>query len=424
MSLTTTMGLELTYVPEAVQIALNRGIKATPDQMEYNGERDLLDGFQRLLKLLCEAKKIPLYGYEGVKRDPGVVEVVTRPSRKLSTLLSVARRVTREANAIGLSDYEAYTGGGGCHIHTGIIGDTSEARRQYTGRMVAFIAQNPAFAWATLDIVDDINAKPITRERLTPDPGNNLYRERANMEELIRDQIRTIHSYSNDLHPHGHLSAFTRERIEHYHIREVARMWKTKKRLRDLNKKIAAMANGKTLMPVEDINWETISDKHHVVRVTAYGNHGTIEFRSFEMGEEAKLKRNIILANAICRYVEKQTYTEFDLLSVPKANDMRATKWSEARRQWLELLAKLGLDPRESRDETAQIARRWRAYRDSAGEFKRGDNPTAVDKPFERDEDDNDDFDSYAVVVSKRKIAASIDRYHRVANKRSMRGAR
>jgi hypothetical protein len=110
-----------------------------------------------------------------------------------------------------------------------------------------------------------------------------------------------------------------------------------------------------------------------MVRFTVYGEHGTVEFRCFEMGDEAKLKRNILLANAICRYVERWDITEYNPKDVMSGNTMRKIKWSAAKAGWLGMLAKLGLDAREYRAETAQLALRWRWSRAN------GQNPTAAD---------------------------------------------
>jgi hypothetical protein len=113
--------------------------------------------------------------------------------------------------------------------------------------------------------------------------------------------------------------------------------------------------------------------KDHMVRFTSYGVNGTVEFRCFEMGDEAKLKRNILLANAICRYVERWDITEYNPKDVMSGNTMRKIKWSAARAGWLGMLAKLGMDAREYRAETAQLALRWRWSRAN------GQNPTAAD---------------------------------------------
>lgn len=421
MSLTTTMGMELTYVPAAVQVAINRGAKFKPCEAEHNGETQLIKGYVSLLNSLVQAKKIPVYS--GAHHDPGVVEIATKPYAKLSTLLSVARRIGREATALGLSPKEVYSGGGGCHIHTGVIGATQDERAAYIKRMFVFMAQYPAFAWATSSTGDDINATPIPRQLIMGGTETDTQDTLIELENSFLMYQADIIRNTNALHM---ADSWAYDSDKRYHALNHERYTKNLNKIR--RKLAAARARAKvatsktpTVIPLETVTFD--GGKTYVIRSTYYGKQGTIEFRSFEMGSEAKLKRNIILANAICRYVEKQTYTTFDASTIMDAKQMHAMKWSEAKAQWLGLLVKLGLNPNEYREDTAQLAIRWRAYRPSLGEdYSQGSNPTGV-KP------DNYHETGESWVIRNRRETANratnhaVTRHARMLDKRSQRQA-
>lgn len=376
MSLTTTMGVELTWVPQALQIALDRG--AGFDPQEAPGESNLTNALAIIMRTLITAKNIPTYRNAYV--DPGCVEIATKPYKKLSSLLSVYRRLNREAVAIGLTPTAEYTGGGGAHIHTGIIGDTNAERDMYVKRMMLFAAMNPWMCWATLNVVDDINAKPISREMLVP-----VERESLSEQDLInrvQRRERNLIEGVNELHIANIWGDTERNRywrrIYENNVNDARTMLiSARKALHALRMRLKAETDGPTNhIPVSKICYG--GNKDHMVRHTRYGQNGTIEFRSFEMGDEAKLKRNIILANAICRYVERWDITEYNPNELMSGAQIRALKWSQAKAGWLGMLDTLGLDRADYREETAQIARRWR--------FARGEkiNPTAADEHSSR----------------------------------------
>ena len=363
MSLTTTMGVELTYVPKAVQLAINRG--ATFDTSSAPGESSLLDGFCHLMRHMVKIKNIPTWN--GVQRDPGCIEIQTRPYKRISSLTSIARRLRIEAEALGLVTDADYTGGGGAHVHTGVIGKTEEDRKAYSKRMILFGAMNPWLGWATLSVVDDINAKPIPLERLIKRDEQDGYTEQdyinllANARQELQGKLIRLHTtriWQN---------YFSRRDFERDIMGLQPYIRRLMKELRKRNNKLVE----ETTIPVADITF--CGNKDHIMRLTDYGKYGTVEFRSFEMGDEAKIKRNLVLANAICNYCERCDITKFDINAVMTAERMRAVKWSEARAGWLGMLAQLGLDPAEYRDETAQLARRWRYSREQKVD------PTAVE---------------------------------------------
>lgn len=110
--------------------------------------------------------------------------------------------------------------------------------------------------------------------------------------------------------------------------------------------------------------------KDHVMRY--HSHYKTCEFRAFEMPEDVSvLAKYVRLANAICTYVSKQTYTVFDSTLIPKNGDELRMMPLEARvegfRKMLELV---GMDPAEFKAEEQQIAKRFSRYRDKAYQVK------------------------------------------------------
>ena len=417
MSLTTTMGIELTYVPAMYQVALNRGATFEPEYAPM--ESDVNCALARLMQHLIRAKKIPVWGE--ATTDPGCVEIRTKPYRKLSTLLSIARRLRREAEELGLVVQADYSSGGGAHIHTGIIGSDNKERSMYSKRMMLFAAMNPWLAWATLNTVDDINAKPLTRQHLS---RRNRYSDN-NDEDTVEHCESHIKSYAHVVAretAYMHRADRWCERVYRERgARDVLAaqtylmMWKM--RLIRLRSKSAKAETD--MLSVESIQYT--GDKDDMVRITDYGDNGTIEFRCFEMGGEDKLKRNIILANAICNYVEKWDITEYNSNDVMSGEQMRAIKWSEAKRGWLNMLAMLGLDPADYRNETAQIAHRWRySMRDY------NQHPTAVDvlgalQQRTTDGREQADLAEHEARLAAEQVARARARYERRQNRRAPR---
>lgn len=410
MSLTTTMGVELTYVPAAIQIALDRGAGFDPD---HAPDSSLVGGFCTLMRHMVQAKKIPV---QQVGTDPGCVEIPTRPYSKLSQLLSVARRLGREAQALGLTTNAEYTNGGGAHIHTGVIGDTEPDRDMYKARMMLFCAMNPWLAWATLNVNDDINAKPICRHMLTQKTFGLLTPQGLceRIEEYRRSILRAeAHLHTPDIWGDLRARIATQRRLNRYKVESNANRVPYYRMVR------AEMQSGSSKYArVRDISLQHF--KEYMVRFTSYGVFGTVEFRCFEMGDEAKLKRNILLANAICRYVERWDITEYNPKDVMSGSTMRKIKWSAAKAGWLGMLAKLGMDAREYRAETAQLALRWRWSRAA------GQNPTAADATERRPTADNTDRDPtpdprYAARVREAMIARCRGRRERREARRAAR---
>jgi hypothetical protein len=416
MSLTTTMGIELTYVPLALQIAIDRGATFEPRECSP-GEDGLLNGFRQLMRHMVMVKKIPVW--RDPSTDPGCVEIQTKPYKKLTTLINVARRLRREAEALGMATNASYTGGGGAHIHTGIIGSTKAERDMYAKRMNLFVAMNPWICWATLNVVDDINAKPLVRHHLTPHKHKHQIDTEPRLLEAVKLSVKHIARMERQAHIEEYwTTAYYRREYERDRQRARRELHGYKKGLLEIRKTKALIASmGTNEVPVSTI--ECLHSKDHMLRITSYGTHGTMEFRCFEMGDEAKLRRNIILANAICKYCEKweiETYNPNDVMS---GEQMQKIKWSEARAGWLGMLDKLGLDAKDFRFETAQIALRWRYSRSEKV------NPTAADISREAEiEDDNAGQQARTFAREARRAAERIARTRARWERRQERGGR
>lgn len=307
MSLTTTMGIELTYIPAAIQIALDRG--ATFEPSSAPGESALIDAFARLMSNIVKAKNIPTH--KGVHTDPGCVEIPTKPYRKLTSLINVARRLRREAEALGMVTEAAYTNGGGAHIHTGLIGDSEQERQMYAKRMMLFAAMNPWLCWATLNVNDDINAKPICAHHLQQSRyGEDEEESEENFIERLEFEIKHLIEEEKALH---YLGAWTNEYRQYRNKNDVRRAQREVMEWRKLLYNYRKVNRNKGVWNRQVSAIQYIGNKDHMVRLTTYGQYGTAEFRCFEMGDEAKLKRNIILANAICNYVERWDITKYNI---------------------------------------------------------------------------------------------------------------
>src|SRR5574340_1006465 len=271
----------------------------------------------------------------------------------MSQLLSVYRRLNREATALGLISTADYTGGGGAHIHTGIPYRGGKERATYVNHFVLWGAQNPWVAWAFLNVVDDINAEPITLDGLIgQSPGSEL--------EGLRDEFEyathAVNVYTKELH-----DARNRE------IRSISNCVKRvefKQRYRmGLFKRIKLLERAKSAITVPLSRVYAPACKDLMLRETSYGKNGTIAFRCFEMGDEAKIKRQIIFANAVCDYVDKMTCTEFAVTTCYTQEQLDRMPWSKRRAGFLTMLDSLGLDRTEYRRELVQIALRMRYQR-------------------------------------------------------------
>lgn len=361
MSLTTTMGVEFTWVPQVLQIAQDRGVEW--DVEDIPGESSFVHAYAQLMRRLIKLKRIPVHQCD---TDPGCVEVSTRPYTKLDQLLSVYRRLNREAMALGLIPSAEYTGGGGAHIHTGIPFSTRTDRQkhgEYVNHFMLWAAQNPWVSWAFLNVVDDVNAEPFTVENLLD--TFSYERELKSLTYELQDVTEQLISLTAQYHS----TAFRTTRNPLTGWRE-SRIKEVRFERMSLLKRIKALGNSpkNTRRSLSSVN--SSNRKNKMVRVAPYGKNGTIEFRCFEMGDEAKIKRQIIFANAVCSYVEKMDCTEFDTITCFTQSQLNSMKWSDRRNGFLAMLDSLGLDRTEYRRERVQIALRMRYQRAERAERK------------------------------------------------------
>lgn len=354
MSLTTTMGIELTWVPKALQIAQDRGVEWEPDDIP--AERSFTAAFCTIMQKLIELKNIPI---NQCHTDPGCVEVSTRPYKRISSLISVYRRLNREATALGLVATADYTGGGGAHIHTGIpFAMHSPEWNNYTRRFALWAAQNPWVAWAFLNTVDDINAEPITLDLL-------MGYSRMSAAQRLRSARHDLGYYTQAIVVDERVLHTATVQANAYRVAEkmrgIARYQRERITIRKTIMRLSVATSEGTRRPISTIDFT--GNKDYMVRVAGYGPNGTVEFRCFEMGDEAKIKRQIVFANAVCSYVERMECTDFDTAECFTQDQLNRMPWSVRRASFLAMLDSLGLDRTEYRRELVQIALRMRCQR-------------------------------------------------------------
>lgn len=160
MNLSTTMGIELTYIPNILQMIADdfeNGVDLAEDMEDtflYAKRRE----FQKALR-----NKGFLQNFVRVGEDPGVVEVPTKPFKKLESLLKVAATATKTAKEVGMSPKLPYQTGGGAHIHMGMKDSPQSPRHeQRANALKKLVAEYPVMSWAFVDLSDDINATPPT----------------------------------------------------------------------------------------------------------------------------------------------------------------------------------------------------------------------------------------------------------------------
>lgn len=351
MKLATTMGVELTYVPAALQILADEGI-TLPDN--YGGpQHDLTSGFVGLMRRIVEHKNIPTY--RGVLSDPGVVEIPTKPYQKLSELMTVIRSLNKEAENIGLLPGAQFQSGGGAHIHTGTVGKTPEARYDYARRAIIFASMNPWLAWATAGTGDDINSQPIPRHMLRNVASlREVQNDIANYEQEISIYKTRIAGFEKQAHEAK--DEYVRTHYNRYRESDVRRIKGFRKMIIELRKTEAKLLteNATPVVLIDQLNIGT--GKGYMFNYTGH----TVEMRCFDMGDASYLKKNILLANAIVKYVSKQDYTEINLDWLPTGEQIRNMTWRQARMGFVGMLHTLGLNPDDWREYVAQIAIRWR----------------------------------------------------------------
>lgn len=354
--LATTMGIELSYVPAVIQTLYDQDVHFDESRENENyspqEERAVCRGLAQALRLLLDRRGIK---HHDCHDDCNCVEVSTNPYRSAEKLINTARKVRIEAERIGLYPSLPYTIGGGAHIHTGIIGRDKKERKAYSCRMFVFAAKNPWLCWAFAHPNDDINSLPLHRECLTD--RNTLAESIRLCQQEIEDRINEIVRLQRQLHKNRNKYFI----YDNYYLGALAynreRLIEHKKILRNLKAKVVE----NNIISLGRI-YPTF-DKDHVLRLTSYGKHGTIEFRAFEMGDEDQLLRQIKVADAIVRYVSQQTYTEVDINELPTAADLQAMTARDRRRGFVTMLRTLGLRPQDYREESARITARARLER-------------------------------------------------------------
>jgi len=348
MKLATTMGVELTFSPAILdrQIKRFKGEKVFGKAACHVNDSDLCSAFATMLRRVLEHKKIPHYG---CSMDPSVVEVPTKPYINSAKLHSAMRRIMREASMMDLNPVVDWMAGGGAHIHTGVLfGRDRNKREAYKARMNAFAAMNPWLAWAHLNVVDDINAEPMSTQTLFS-RANGWNEE--DLERMIQGSRDNVIQYTNHAH-----AVTQNERYRRMYLRDaeacrsdMAR-WRLKlHRMRSHGGKVAI-----------DVLAQNIG-KGNAIRFTGYGSYGTIEFRFFEMREDASaLLKHIMLTNAIVEYVRDSDMTHVNKSDLFTKAQLDSMPYSVRKAGFHRMLRTLGIDPADYRSETVQMALRMR----------------------------------------------------------------
>ncbi|HWG89153.1 MAG TPA: hypothetical protein VN679_15315 [Candidatus Acidoferrales bacterium] len=355
--LNTTMGIELTFMPPCLQEmveAINPECDREVDDVVHPFAcNHICSGYALVLGKVMQARNIPTW--DGVKTDPGCVEVPTKPYGTLNGLVKASRQIWKCASSIGLVPKLDSFNGGGAHIHTGIMGKTPEQRVEYVGRMALFAAQNPWLSWAFVGLVDDINAEPIAmRHIVCVEPTT-----REQLQDMIAERKASLATH--ELLLHGKDGCFSGAMGYSKRLRCQAKIDSSRAHL--MRAKLALHRFRDSELAVTDLRMPR-HGKDNVMRWADYGPNGTIEFRAFEMPEDiATLTRYIKLADAIVGYVAQQSWTHVALPEIPTNEQQKAMTWRQRRDGFNAMLVKLGLNPADYKAERVQIALRMRFYR-------------------------------------------------------------
>ena len=141
MQLSTTMGMELTYIPTFLQAAADENIS---EWVLNDLEIDLLELKVDVFKKALKNKGI-LKNFTTVYTDPGVVEAPTKPFLDSDELLHLVRQTHAVAKQVGLSPKLDYSTGGGAHIHMGLPHgrNSSELRENYRTELLNLVSKYP-----------------------------------------------------------------------------------------------------------------------------------------------------------------------------------------------------------------------------------------------------------------------------------------
>lgn len=347
----TTMGIELTFMPPAMQDIINainpEGDREPDEILSENAQNSMCKAYVGVLgKLLIERKA----AFHDVSNDPGCVEVPTKPYTTLNGLAKACKAIWKCADHLGLVPRLESFNGGGAHVHTAILGKTREDRQQYVARMAVFANRNPWLSWAFLGVVDDINAEPIVWTKIVS--GRQVTREQLTHRiDQYRNQIGTL---TAELHEASNWESSWEQRWHIMQMDECRRLMNAAKlRLHRF------VDNGLALTDFEMPNGKSLCMRH-----APYGPSGTIEFRAFEMPDTCdELAKRINLCNAIVAHVRDQTYTSVAINTLFNKEQHDALTWRQRRDGFNAMLSDVGLDPADYKAERVQIALRMRYYR-------------------------------------------------------------
>lgn len=353
--LSTSMGVELTFMPVAMQWcvdALDPEYQKHPDSCIDVYEQNVMCAcFVGALRQYMTTHSIPFYK---CSQDPGCVEVPTKPYTTLNELTKVCRQIWKAADKFCLLPELPSFNGGGAHIHTGVVGKSSKERQEYIGRMAVFANHNPWLSWAFIGSSDSINAEPIParhiRDREEAGTLEDIEQGIAYLRDSIQRETRMLHRPGQ----------WTSAGLRRVHERTIERF-----RANYLNARRKWLTlRGKRANDIPVAGLELHDCRETMLRLTYYGDHGTIEFRNFEMpGDMQTLTKYILLVDAIVTHVKQQDYDTIPASALFEKEDFQAMTWRQRRAGFINMLVMLGLDPDDWRAERVQIALRMRAQR-------------------------------------------------------------
>lgn len=377
--LATTMGVELTFMPRLFDdIYESSGGKATV--WEHYEEASVRSFLASALKQTLQRKGIH---YHSCDIDPACVEVSTRPYSTANSIRKIVCAIRSSAKEMQLSPTARWTGGGGAHIHTGVVGETEQQRMAYAAAMYVWAAENPWMPWAFIHRNDCSNAQAIEYKQVMC-AGN----DGVTLESLLGDWRGHVESYK---HWRGEMVKAERK----LHTSEVwgnrcARtnvegndIWEARYYMRCRRRDVVAYEKEIVRMMGEDLDyarrmaevkedWVAVNkintdfNKKFFMRRSYYGENGTLEFRCFLMPEfSAGHKKHFALVDAIVRRAWRVAEAgEFERVPKPvDVGDLRRMKYSKAKLGFNSMLVDLGLDPKDFRSECVNIALRIRSRR-------------------------------------------------------------
>lgn len=356
--LAVSMGIELTFLPNINEYLFTEYGVAPRDSYAEGVMREF---YAEAMKKIMDRKGID---YFKCHTDPGCIEVPTNPKKTSNALMKSVRQIYSVARELDLSPRAKYiNAGGGAHIHTGIPENVNDDT--YKAMATAFLAYNPWIAWAFADKTDARNALAVSRRGVLGNRNDieTLELKLANLSANMEHITGQIEAYTNILHTkqvwgnerrrstyNAYLQGYQRDKAE-----EKIRIAKLKKQIENLHNDPASM--------VEIESLRCTRNKCYAMSVRSY----TIEFRCFLMTEYTTgLRKYIAFANAVVKQVTK--WVESGITHVPSdigytEKELKAMKYSEAKRGFNNMLITLGLPPEAYRAECVNMALRIRYLR-------------------------------------------------------------